>query len=176
MLFVDLLRLICCILMLPFHAIPICPQIFVSFGSATRALRFPRGSAYGDLEMPTPRFLEPGKGPLSQSQKIKIDKQHDVVPGHLGGLPERAGMAHLPFCQLEVVCEKLSRTGIELPGVFNGSVNISLRLSSCVTFDQAAEELEEKYGISATVADARQELKGVRFDAFVECCIAVLKS
>lgn len=162
--------------MLPFHAIPICPHIFVSFGSATRALRFPRGSAYGDLEMPTPRFLEPGKGPLSQSQKIKIDKRHDVVPGHSGGLPERAGMAHLPFCQLEVVCEKLSRTGLNFQ-VFSTVlvvlllvINISLCLSSCVTFDQAAEELEEKYGISATVADARQELKGARFDAFVECC------
>lgn len=32
--------------------------------SESSAARFPRGSAYGDLEMPSePRFLEPGKGP-----------------------------------------------------------------------------------------------------------------
>jgi len=73
---------------------------------APTALRFPRGSAYGDLEMPTPRFLEPGKGRIARE-------------GRDGTL---------------------------------AILSIGGRLREAL---KAAEELEEKYGISATVADAR---------------------
>jgi len=71
------------------------------------ALRFPRGSSYGDLEMPAkPEFLEPGKGRIMRE-------------GRDGKL---------------------------------AILSIGGRLRECL---KAADELEEKYGISITVADAR---------------------
>eukprot|EP00437_Effrenium_voratum_P001462 CAMPEP_0181430254 /NCGR_PEP_ID=MMETSP1110-20121109/17625_1 /TAXON_ID=174948 /ORGANISM="Symbiodinium sp., Strain CCMP421" /LENGTH=792 /DNA_ID=CAMNT_0023553557 /DNA_START=155 /DNA_END=2533 /DNA_ORIENTATION=+ len=74
---------------------------------APTALRFPRGSAYGDLEMPSePRFLEPGKGRIARE-------------GRDGTL---------------------------------AILSVGGRLREAL---KAAEELEEKHGISATVADAR---------------------
>merc|ERR1719401_2368897 len=70
------------------------------------ALRYPRASAYGDLELPSePRFLEPGKGRISRE-----GRDGTVALLSVGG-----------------------------------------RLRECLA---AAEELE-RYGISATVADAR---------------------
>jgi len=71
------------------------------------ALRFPRASAYGDLEMPTERkFLEPGKGRV-----VREGTDGSIALLSVGG-----------------------------------------RLRECL---QAAEALEEQFGISATVADAR---------------------
>eukprot|EP00913_Durusdinium_trenchii_P029850 g27972.t1 len=69
---------------------------------APTALRFPRGSAFGDLEMPEPRFLEPGKGRIARE----------------------------------------GRDGTLAILSIGGRLRESLK---------AAEELEEKYGISATV-------------------------
>lgn len=71
------------------------------------ALRFPRGSCYGDLVMPAePRFLEPGRGRICRE-------------GRDGKL---------------------------------AILSIGGRLRECL---KAADELEEKYGVSVTVADAR---------------------
>ena len=89
-------------------------------------LRFPRGSAFGDLEMPEPRFLEPGKGHMAQlgrlgpvaavaktsdssSQDLFVTWLASYVWESLGALLGKAVMAHLPFCPLEVACESLSR-------------------------------------------------------------------
>lgn len=71
------------------------------------ALRFPRASAYGDLELPSkPRFLEPGKGRV-----VREGRDGSVALLSVGG-----------------------------------------RLRECL---EAATQLEEQFGISATVADAR---------------------
>lgn len=71
------------------------------------ALRFPRASAYGDIELPTePKFLEPGKGRV-------------VREGRDGSV---------------------------------ALLSVGSRLRECL---DAANRLEEHFGISATVADAR---------------------